>query len=103
MQHFPFQQVVISSHEPDIVAWGVVFISVLLTIYGKERSEGGRASTLALCGGSDDDTEVADVAADLTAIKNLLIPDIVAWGVAAIGLGLTASAVLWIMRIVRSA
>ena len=46
---------------------------------------------------------LADVAADLTAIKNLLIPDIVAWGSAAIGLGLTASAVLWIMRIVRAA
>ena len=46
---------------------------------------------------------LSDVAADLTAIKNLLIPDIVAWGVATIGLGLTASAVLWIMRIVRSA
>ena len=44
-----------------------------------------------------------DVAGDLTAIKNLLIPDIVAWGAACIGLGLTASAVLWIMRIVRSA
>jgi len=44
----------------------------------------------------------ADVAADLTAIKNLLIPDIIAWGAAAIGLGLTASAVLWVMRIVRS-
>jgi hypothetical protein len=45
---------------------------------------------------------VADVAADLTAIKNLLIPDIIAWGAAVIGLGLTASAVLWVMRIVRS-
>jgi len=45
---------------------------------------------------------VADVAADLTAIKNLLIPDIIAWGAAAIGLGLTASAVIWVMRIVRS-
>jgi hypothetical protein len=44
-----------------------------------------------------------DVAADLTAIKNLLIPDILAWGAACIGLGLTASAVLWVMRIVRSA
>ena len=47
--------------------------------------------------------KLADVAADLTAIKNLSIPDIVAWGVTAIGLGLTASAVIWIMRIVRSA
>ena len=47
--------------------------------------------------------KLADVAADLTAIKNLLIPDIVAWGAAVIGLGLTASAVLWVMRIVRSA
>ena len=46
---------------------------------------------------------LADVAADLSAIKNLLIPDIVAWGAAAIGLGLTASAVLWVMRILRSA
>ena len=46
---------------------------------------------------------LADVAADLAAIKNLLIPDIIAWGVAAIGLGLTASAVIWVMRIVRSA
>ena len=46
---------------------------------------------------------LADVAADLTAIKNLLIPDIIAWGAAAIGLGLTAAAVLWIMRIVRAA
>ena len=44
-----------------------------------------------------------DVAADLIAIKNLLIPDIIAWGAACIGLGLTASAVLWVMRIVRSA
>jgi hypothetical protein len=44
-----------------------------------------------------------DVAGDLTAIKNLLIPDILAWGAACIGLGLTASAVLWVMRIVRSA
>ena len=43
-----------------------------------------------------------DVAADLTAIKNLLIPDIIARGAACIGLGLTASAVLWVMRIVRS-
>jgi uncharacterized protein YegL len=47
--------------------------------------------------------KLADMAADLTAIKNLLIPDIVAWGAAAIGLGLTASAVMWVMRIVRSA
>ena len=46
---------------------------------------------------------LADVAAYLTTIKNLLIPDIVAWGAAAIGLGLTASAVLWVMRILRSA
>jgi len=44
----------------------------------------------------------ADVAADLTAIKNMLIPDIVAWGAACIGLGLTASAVLWVMRILRA-
>ena len=44
-----------------------------------------------------------DVAGDLTAIKNLLLPDILAWGAACIGLGLTASAVLWVMRIVRSA
>ena len=46
---------------------------------------------------------LADVAADLTAIKNLLIPDIVAWGAAAIGLGLSASAVMWVMGIVRAA
>jgi len=46
---------------------------------------------------------MADVAGDLTAIRNLLIPDIIAWGAAAIGVGLTASAVIWIMRIVRSA
>ena len=47
--------------------------------------------------------KLADVAGDLTVIRNLLIPDIVAWGAAAIGLGHTASAVLWVMRIVRSA
>jgi len=46
---------------------------------------------------------LADVASDLTAIRNMLIPDIIAWGAAAIGLGLTASAVIWVMRIVRSA
>ena len=45
---------------------------------------------------------LADVAADLTAIKNVLITDIVACVAACIGLGLTASAVLWVMRIVRS-
>jgi len=65
------------------------------------------AGGLALSPFEEDETMIVmllqDVAADLTAIKNLLIPDIVAWGAAAIGLGLTASAVLWIMRIVRSA
>jgi hypothetical protein len=44
----------------------------------------------------------ATVASDLHQLGNSLSADIIGWGAAVIGIALTASAVLWVLRILRS-
>jgi len=46
---------------------------------------------------------LATVATDLQQLGNALSADLMGWGLAVIGIALTASAVLWVMRILRSA
>ncbi len=43
----------------------------------------------------------ATVASDLHQLGNALSADIIGWGAAAIGIALTASAVLWVLRLLR--
>lgn len=42
------------------------------------------------------------VATDLQQLGNALSADIIGWGVAVIGIALTASAVIWVMRLLRA-
>ncbi|NGZ03242.1 MAG: hypothetical protein CV090_09360 [Nitrospira sp. WS238] len=44
----------------------------------------------------------ATVASDLQQLGNSLSADIIGWGAAVIGIALTASAVLWVLRILRA-
>jgi hypothetical protein len=44
----------------------------------------------------------ATVASDLHQLGNSLSVDIIGWGAAVIGIALTASAVLWVLRILRA-
>jgi hypothetical protein len=44
----------------------------------------------------------ATVASDLHQLGNALSADIIGWGAAVIGIALTASAVLWVLRILRT-
>ncbi|GKS63302.1 hypothetical protein YTPLAS72_06060 [Nitrospira sp.] len=44
----------------------------------------------------------ATVASDLHQLGNALSADVIGWGTAVIGIALTASAVLWVLRILRS-
>lgn len=44
-----------------------------------------------------------DVAADLQTLGTSLSADIVAWGAAVVGLALTASAVVWVLRVMGRA
>ena len=44
----------------------------------------------------------ATVASDLQQLGNALSADIIGWGAAVIGIALTASAVLWVLRILRA-
>jgi len=44
----------------------------------------------------------ATVATDLQQLGNALSADLIGWGAAVIGIALTASAVIWVMRILRS-
>ena len=46
---------------------------------------------------------LATVATDLQQLGNALSADIIGWGAAVIGIALTASAVIWVMRLLRSA
>ena len=43
----------------------------------------------------------ATVATDLQQLGNALSADLIGWGAAVIGIALTASAVLWVMRLMR--
>jgi hypothetical protein len=45
---------------------------------------------------------LATVASDLHQLGNALAADIVGWGSAIIGIALAASAVIWILRLIRS-
>jgi len=44
----------------------------------------------------------ATVATDLHQLGNALAADVIGWGAAVLGLALTASAVIWILRLVRA-
>lgn len=44
----------------------------------------------------------ASVASDLQQLGTALAADIVGWGAAVIGIALTASAVLWVLRLIRA-
>lgn len=44
---------------------------------------------------------MATVASDLQQLGNALSGDIIAWGTAVIGIALTASAVIWVFRLLR--
>ena len=43
----------------------------------------------------------ATVATDLHQLGNALAADVIGWGAAVIGLALTASAVIWVLRLMR--
>jgi hypothetical protein len=43
----------------------------------------------------------ASVASDLQQLGTALAADIIGWGAAVIGIALTASAVLWVLRLLR--
>ncbi|MEK7351044.1 MAG: hypothetical protein AAB177_09220 [Nitrospirota bacterium] len=45
---------------------------------------------------------LATVATDLHQLGNALAADVIGWGAAVLGLALTASAVLWILRLIRA-
>ena len=44
----------------------------------------------------------ATVATDLHQLGQALAADLIGWGAAVIGIALTASAVIWVLRLVRS-
>lgn len=52
-------------------------------------------------GGKGKLTMMATVATDLQQLGNALSGDILAWGTAVIGIALTASAVMWVFRLLR--
>ena len=45
---------------------------------------------------------LATVATDLHQLGQALAADLIGWGAAVIGIALTASAVIWVLRLVRS-
>ena len=45
---------------------------------------------------------LATVATDLHQLGNALPADLIGWGAAVIGIALTASAVIWVLRLVRA-
>ena len=45
---------------------------------------------------------LATVATDLQQLGNALATDVVGWGTAVIGIALTASAVIWVLRLIRA-
>lgn len=44
----------------------------------------------------------ATVATDLRQLGNVLSGDLIGWGAAVIGVALTASAVVWVLRLIRA-
>jgi hypothetical protein len=45
---------------------------------------------------------LATVATDLQQLGQALMVDVIGWGAAVIGIALTASAVLWVLRLMRA-
>ena len=45
---------------------------------------------------------LATVATDLHQLGNALAADLIGWGAAVIGIALTASAVIWVVRLIRA-
>ena len=45
---------------------------------------------------------LASVATDLHQLGQALAADVIGWGAAVIGIALTASAVIWVLRLVRA-
>ena len=45
---------------------------------------------------------LATVATDLHQLGNALAADLIGWGAAGIGIALTASAVIWVLRLMRA-
>ncbi len=45
---------------------------------------------------------LATVATDLQQLGNALSADLIGWGAAVIGVALTASAVIWVLRLMRA-
>ncbi|MEO7862257.1 MAG: hypothetical protein ABIU05_17865 [Nitrospirales bacterium] len=45
---------------------------------------------------------LATVATDLQQLGQALAGDVIGWGAAVIGIGLTASAVIWVLRLIRA-
>ena len=45
---------------------------------------------------------LATVATDLHQLGNALAADLIGWGAAVIGIALTASAVMWVLRLMRA-
>ena len=44
----------------------------------------------------------ATVATDLHQLEQALAADLIGWGAAVIGIALTASAVIWVLRLIRA-
>jgi hypothetical protein len=101
----------ITSVKADIVAWGVVFIGVALTVFAYRRIKalvrwGWRLRESAPSGSpwivKGKIMLLRTVATDLATLGASLSADIVIWGGVAISLGLVASAVIWVMRMMRA-
>ena len=45
---------------------------------------------------------LASVATDLQQLGQALAADLIGWGAAVLGIALTASAVLWVLRLIRA-
>jgi hypothetical protein len=45
---------------------------------------------------------LATVATDLQQLGQALAADVIGWGAAVLGLALTASAVIWVLRLIRA-
>ena len=52
--------------------------------------------------GREESMVLATVATDLQQLGQALAADLIGWGAAVLGLALTASAVIWVLRLIRA-
>ena len=52
--------------------------------------------------GREESMVLATVASDLHQLGTALAADVIGWGAAVLGLALTASAVIWVLRLLRA-